>query len=419
MRDIIAVILGGGAGTRLYPLTKYRSKPAVPLGGKYRLVDIPISSCINSGIDRIFVLTQYNSASLNRHISASYRFDSFRRGFVSILAAEQTQSSKNWYQGTADAVRQSLPHLTNQKFSHALILSGDQLYSMDYRKLLKHHEQCDADITIATIPVNNQDAPGFGILKTDDDGVIQEFYEKPDASDLAGKESKVTEELEAAGRIYLASMGIYLFKNDILQSLLLNAPEDNDFGKQIIPTAIDKYRVCSYPFDGYWSDIGTVRSFYEANLMMVWPKPPFSLYDKMARLYTNPRMLPPAKIQKSMIEESLISEGSIIINSEITRSVIGLRSFIADGTTIKDSIVMGYDDYEWLEEDGGDGLPDAGIGQGAYIESTIIDKNAQIGKRCIISNRDNVQEGERENVFIKDGIVVIVKDAIIPDDTVI
>ncbi len=418
MHDVLAVILGGGAGTRLYPLTKYRSKPAVPLGGKYRLVDIPISSCINSGIDRIFVLTQYNSASLNRHISASYRFDSFRRGFVSVLAAEQTPSSEKWYQGTADAVRQSLPHLTNQDFSHALILSGDQLYSMDYRELFAHHQESGADITIATIPVNAQDASGFGILKTDDEGIIREFYEKPAVHELNGKESRVTEELQHAGRIYLASMGIYLFKSEILKNLLLGAPDDNDFGKQIIPAAIQEYRVSSYPFTGYWSDIGTVRSFYEANLMMVWPRPPFSLYDKMHQLYTNPRMLPPAKIQKSVIEESLISEGSIIVNSTITRSVIGLRSFISSNTTIQDSIVMGFDDFSWLDNDSND-LPDAGIGEGAYIERTIIDKNACIGKRCVIRNVDDVQEGEREDIFIKDGIVVIVKDACIPDDTVI
>ncbi len=412
MTDVLAVILGGGAGTRLYPLTKFRSKPAVPLGGKYRLVDVPISSCINSEIDRIFVLTQYNSASLNRHISTAYRFDSFRRGFVSVLAAEQTQSSKKWYQGTADAVRQCMPHLNNQDYSHALILSGDQLYSMDYRRLFAHQEATKADITIGTIPVTATDASGFGIMKTDEEGIIQEFYEKPAPEHLAGKESNVSSDLQAEGRVYLASMGIYLFKGEILKDLLLGAPDDHDFGKQIIPAAIHRYRVASYPFTGYWSDIGTVHSFYEANLMLARPAPPFSLYDKMAPLYTNARMLPPAKIHHSMIEDSLISEGSVITRSTITRSVIGLRSFIKEGARVTDSIVLGYENFAWLDQH-------AGIGENTVIEKAIIDKNVKIGKHCRITNKDHVVEGEREGMFIKDGIIVITKAAQIPDNTVI
>ena len=416
MNDLLAVILGGGAGSRLYPLTKMRSKPAVPLGGKYRLIDVPISSCINSDINRIFVLTQYNSASLNRHIDTTYRFDSFRRGFVSVLAAEQTPSSEKWYQGTADAVRQSLPHLNDQDYEHALILSGDQLYSMDYREFFRCHEEHEADITIGTIPVNAEDATGFGILKTDDDNIIREFYEKPASDELPGKESQVSEDMQEAGRIYLASMGIYIFNRKALEDLLLNAPDDHDFGKQIIPAAIDKYRVVSFPFTGFWSDIGTVKSFYEANLMLARPVPPFSLYNKVFPLFTNARMLPPAKIQNSTISDALISEGSLIVNSEVLRSVIGLRSYIRAGSSIRDSIIMGCDDFTWLDRD----HPDSpGIGENVRIEGAIIDKNAHIGRGSVLVNVDRVTEGERKDVMIRDGIVMVLKDAIIPEGTVI
>jgi glucose-1-phosphate adenylyltransferase len=330
MLDTIAVILGGGAGTRLYPLTYQRSKPAVPLAGKYRLIDIPVSNCINSDINRIFVLTQYNSASLNRHISNAYRFDRFTRGFVTILAAEQTPSSKDWFQGTADAVRRSFHHLEVYKHRHVLILSGDQLYSMDYRLILEHHEESGADITVATIPVTAQDAPAFGILKTDADGVITEFHEKPVSDQLDGKESPVSDEMNRQGRIYLASMGIYVFGKRILTDLLAHHPTDHDFGKQIIPNAIYDKRVVSYPFTGYWSDIGTIRSFYEANLMLATPKPDFDMYNPTAALYTNSRMLPPAKIQSSYIQDSLVAEASVIINSQIFNSVIGIRSYRVD-----------------------------------------------------------------------------------------
>ena len=416
MNSLLAVILGGGAGTRLYPLTKLRSKPAVPLGGKYRLIDIPISSCVNSDINRIFVLTQYNSASLNRHIAAAYRFDSFRNGFVSILAAEQTPSSENWYQGTADAVRQCLPHLMDQEFSHVLILSGDQLYSMDYRKMFDHHLENNADITIGTIPVNAADAPGFGILKTNDESEISEFYEKPKTEELPGKESLVTDELKAEGRIYLASMGIYLFGREILYKMLTDTPEDHDFGKQIIPAAISQKKVVSYPFTGYWSDLGTVKSFFDANLMLAQPKPPFSLYDKVSPLYTNARMLPPAKIQHSMIEDSLICEGSLILHSEVIRSVVGLRSYIGAGAKIRNSIIMGFDKYSWLDE-GATGVH--GIGENVVIENAIIDKNARIGKGSVLTNTQGIQEGERDGIYIKDGLVVVTKDTSIPEHTVI
>ena len=420
MDQCIALILGGGAGTRLFPLTGRRSKPAVPLAGKYRLIDVPVSNCINSNIHKMFVLTQFNSASLNRHIARTYRFDRFRRGFVTVMAAEQTRTSSAWFQGTADAVRQSMPHLSVYRHSHVLILSGDQLYSMDYRKMLAHHESHNADVTIATIPVTAQEAPAFGILKTDDDDLITEFYEKP--QELEGKDSPVTDKMRHAGRIYLASMGIYVFNGDILRQALDERPDDHDFGKQIIPNAIGKQRVVSYPFTGYWSDIGTIRSFFEANLMLAERKPPFSIYNPTMPLYTNARMLPPAKIQSSYVVDSLICEGSVIINSQVSSSVIGIRSFIGNNTTIKNAVIMGADYYPWHESDlreRVEGPQRPGIDEESYVEGAIIDKNVSIGKRCIIKNKDNVQEHDGSNFYIRDGVVVIPKNAQIPDDTII
>jgi glucose-1-phosphate adenylyltransferase len=422
MTEIIAVILGGGAGTRLHPLTLHRSKPAVPLAGKYRLIDIPISNCLNSGISRIFVLTQFNSASLNRHVANAYRFDRFSRGFVSILAAEQTPSSQEWFQGTADAVRRVKPHLEGYRHSHVLILSGDQLYSMNYMEMMDFHSRSGADITLATIPVAAEEAPAFGILKTDDNGEITHFYEKPAIEDLEGKESPVPSEMESAGRIYLASMGIYIFNRDVLEEVLKDKPEDHDFGRQIIPAAIDSHRVVSYPFTGYWSDIGTIRSFYEANLMLARRYPEFDMYDPVMPLYTNARMLPPAKIQSSYIQESLIAEAAIVINSQVSNSIIGIRSFIGNNTTIKNAVIMGSDYFPWHDRemrDPQDGPERPGVDEESYIESAIVDKNVSIGKRCIIKNRDGVQEGEGPNFFIRDGIVVIPKNARIDDDTII
>ncbi|MEM6337928.1 MAG: sugar phosphate nucleotidyltransferase, partial [Bacteroidota bacterium] len=326
MLDIISVVLGGGAGTRLFPLTAHRSKPAVPLAGKYRLIDIPVSNSLNSDINRIMVLTQYNSASLNRHISSAYRFDRFGRGFVTILAAEQTASSKDWFQGTADAVRQSFQHLKAHRHSHVLILSGDQLYQMDYRQMFNRHKGAKAEITIATIPVTAEDATGFGILKTDKDGLIQEFHEKPSADELEGLESEVSAEMKAAGRVYLASMGIYIFNRGCLGSSLDEHPEHTDFGKQVIPNAIAHRRVVSYPFEGYWSDIGTIRSFYDANLMLAQRNPPFDMYNPIRPVYTNARVLPPAKVQSSYVQDSLIAEACLVVSSHISNSVIGIRS---------------------------------------------------------------------------------------------
>ncbi len=422
MDEMLAVILGGGAGSRLYPLTLHRSKPAVPLAGKYRLIDIPVSNCIDSDLNRIFVLTQYNSASLNRHIATTYRFDNFRRGFVTILAAEQTPSSMEWFQGTADAVRRSMPHLLQHRHTHVLILSGDQLYTMDYRKMLKQHKATGADVTIATIPVAAPDAPGFGILKTDDEGIITEFHEKPPLDQLEGKESPVSEEMAAQSRHYLASMGIYIFNKNLLRELLDDQPDFHDFGKEIIPNAIKTHRVVSYAFAGYWSDIGTIRSFFDANIMLARRYPEFDMYNPYFPILTNARMLPPAKIVSSYIQESIVGEASVIINSQISNSVIGIRSFIANNTTIKNAVIMGADYYPWHDpalRDPVEGPPHPGIGEESYIEGAIVDRNVSVGRRCIIKNRDNVQEGENETFYIRDGIVVIPKNAEIPDDTII
>ena len=422
MSDIISVILGGGAGTRLYPLTMPRSKPAVPLAGKYRLIDIPISNCINSDINRIFVLTQFNSASLNSHIANAYQFDRFSRGFVSVLAAEQTPASKNWFQGTADAVRRVRQHFGHFRHQYVLVLSGDQLYSMDYRRLLAHHEERGADVTLATIPVRADEASAFGILKTSDDHTITEFHEKPPQDKLEGKDSAVDAEMQAQGRVYLASMGIYIFNTDVLDELLDEEPEEHDFGNQVIPRAIETRRVVSYPFADYWSDIGTIRSFFDAHLVLARQGPPFDMYSPERPLYTNARILPPAKVQSSYIQDSLIAEASVIINSQISNSVIGIRSFIGHNTTIKNCILMGADYYNWQDpslRDPVEGPDRPGVDEESYLEGAIVDKNVSIGKRCIIKNRDGVQEGEGENFYIRDGIVVIPKNARIEDGTII
>lgn len=422
MPKMLAVILGGGAGTRLFPLTKERAKPAVPLAGKYRLVDVPISNCINSGLDRIFVVTQFNSASLNNHIARSYVFDRFRGGFVTILAAEQTAASELWFQGTADAVRQSIPHIRSYPHDQVIILSGDQLYTMDYCEMLAHHERTGADITVATTPVVAEEAPGFGILKTGADDRITEFYEKPRRSELPGKESPVTREMEKAGRIYLASMGIYIFNRTVLNEVLDANPTDNDFGKQIIPRAIHERHVVSYPFDGYWNDIGTVRSFFETNIMLAQPEPAFNLYDPLRPLYTISLTLPPAKIIQTVVERSLIGEGSVIVDANITDSIVGVRSYIDQKTRLHRTILHGADYYPWhegQERSPAQGPMRPGVGARTHIEGAIVDRNASIGERCVITNTKGVQEGEGPGFYIRDGIVVITKNAEIPDGTVI
>lgn len=422
MRRVLAVILGGGAGTRLFPLTRDRAKPAVPLAGKYRLVDVPISNCINSGLDRIFVVTQFNSASLNKHIARSYVFDRFSGGFVTILAAEQTMTSENWYQGTADAVRRTLFHLESYPHDHVLILSGDQLYSMDYRDILAHHREAQAEITIAATPVVADDAPGFGILKTGEQQRITEFYEKPPRNDLDGKDSPVTEELRQAGRVYLASMGIYVFDARVLRDVLDAHQNDHDFGRAVIPRAIHERRVFAYPFEGYWNDIGTVRSFFDTNIMLAQPHPPFNLYEAKLPLYSDAWTLPPAKLSRCRLENTLVGEGSVIVDSDITNSVIGIRSFIDRGARIDRTVFMGADYFRWEESEARGGIKGPtypGVGRDTRIENAIVDKNASIGNRCIVTNAKGIQEGSGPGYYIRDGIVVIPKNAEIPDDTVI
>ncbi|MDG1755106.1 MAG: glucose-1-phosphate adenylyltransferase [Rhodothermales bacterium] len=419
---MISIILGGGAGSRLFPLTHHRSKPAVPLAGKYRLIDIPVSNCINSDINQIFVVTQYNSASLNRHISQTYRFDKFRHGFVNILAAEQTPFSKEWFQGTADAVRQSMQHVQHYRHDEVLILSGDQLYTMDYQKMLAHHRATNADVTIASIPVDASDAPGFGILKTNSEGLITEFYEKPDVEDLEGKSSSVSDEMEQQGRIYLASMGIYIFSAKVLKELFERHQDAHDFGKEIIPSALSSHRVASYAFEGYWSDIGTIKSFFDANLMLTRPRPDFDLYNPEMPIYTNARMLQPAKFQHSRVNHSIIAEASVIGKSRITNSVIGLRSFIGDDVELDETVVMGNDYFRWHDPADRilmDGPDQPGIGDGTKIRRTIVDRNASIGKDCKILNETGYDHFDGDGYFIRDGIVVIPKNCQIPDGTII
>ena len=420
MDHCIALILGGGAGTRLFPLTQRRAKPAVPLAGKYRLIDVPVSNCINSELHKIFVLTQFNSASLNRHVALTYDMDRFRQGFVTVIAAEQTKASLAWFQGTADAVRQIMPHYCVYRHEHVLILSGDQLYSMDYRKLMAHHREQGADITIATTPVTAAEAPELGILKTDANHRVTEFHEKP--QDLEGKQSPVSEAMRKGGRTFLASMGIYVFGGDVLRATLAGRPDDHDFGKQVIPNAIGSQSVVSYPFDGFWNDIGTIRSFFDANLLLANRRPEFSIYDAHMPLYTNARMLPPARLHAAEIQDSLISEGSVLERCRIANSVIGIRSHVGRDTVIERSIVMGADYYPWLpyeDRDIMEGPRHSGIGAGCTISRAIIDKNAGIGDGCIIRNAVGVQDHDGDGFYIRDGIVVIPKNAEIVAGTII
>ena len=382
-KKVLAVILGGGAGTRLYPLTASRSKPAVPIAGKYRLVDIPISNCLNSGINRMFVLTQFNSASLNRHIKNTYHFSAFSSAFVDILAAEQTPDNPTWYQGTADAVRQCLRHLGPFDSEYVLILSGDQLYQMDFMEMMNNHIAKKADISIATIPVADREAPEFGIMKNDKDGFINTFIEKPKREILGEWTSDTGPEMQRVGRNYLASMGIYIFNRQLLSDLLQNEyVEATDFGKEIIPQSISKYKVVSYQYDGYWTDIGNIYSFFEANLGLTADIPDFNLFDNNNAIYTRARMLPPAKISGTTLERTIIAEGCIINASRVENSVIGIRTRIGNGTTIVSSYIMGIDFYETIEEIDharSHGLPTVGIGNRCYIRNAIVDKNCRIG----------------------------------------
>jgi len=415
---VIAVIMGGGAGSRLYPLTAYRAKPAVPIAGKYRLVDIPVSNCINSNIQRMFVLTQFNSASLNKHIKNTYHFSVFSQAFVDILAAEQTPDNPQWFQGTADAVRQSLHHIYNSEFDYVLVLSGDQLYQMDFMKMLTHHENTGADISIATIPVNEIDAPDFGIMKTSSDGFIEAFIEKPKRELLPQWASAVSDEMKAEGRLYLASMGIYVFNRKLLFDLLKEKTEATDFGKDIIPQAVGKLKLLSHQHEGYWSDIGNIRSFYEANISLTDEVPRFNLFDNQRYIYTHPRNLPPAKISGTNIHASVIAEGSIIRAASIDRSVIGIRARIGKGTTINASYIMGNDNFQTLtamEESIRLGIPVMGIGDHCMFENTIIDKNCFIGNDVKIRGGSHLPDMDNDVLTVKDDIVVIKKGAIIPD----
>jgi glucose-1-phosphate adenylyltransferase len=414
----IAIILGGGRGTRLHPLTRHRSKPAVPIAGKYRLVDIPISNCLNSGIRKIFVLTQFNSASLNRHIKNTYNFDLFSHGFVDILAAEQTPKSSNWFQGTADAVRQSIHHMANYEYDYVLVLSGDQLYQMDYAKLLEKHKKTKANLTVATIPVNADDAPGFGIMKTNKKEEIESFIEKPATEELPNWTSETSDEMKAQGKVYLASMGIYVFNKKDLIQLFKDNPEATDFGKEIIPKSIEGgAKVISYPFSGYWTDIGTIKSLFEANLDLTSTVPAFNLYDNERLIYTRARLLPASKLTGTSLQHVLIAEGCIIEASRIERSVIGIRSRIGKGTTIESSIVMGNDHFATDTELSSqtNEKPLMGIGQRCFISQAIIDKNARIGNDVRIVGGSHLEDGKYEHHTVVDGIVIVQKGTIIPD----
>jgi glucose-1-phosphate adenylyltransferase len=419
--DIVAVIMGGGAGTRLFPLTKDRAKPAVPLGGKYRLVDIPISNCINADLRRIFVLTQFNSSSLHRHIQESYRFDQFSPGFVEIMAAQQTPESVAWYQGTADAVRQNLVHLANYPYRLALILSGDQLYRMNFRALIGRHVATGAEVTIATLPVRPESAGGFGIMQVAPDGRIVRFVEKPNDPEVL---ASLRVEWAALGDTeepvdpdcLLASMGIYLFERAVLKEALDG--DEADFGKHVIPRLLASRRVFAYLHQGYWEDIGTIRAFYEANLDLCEPLPRFNFYDATAPVFSHARYLPPSKIIKSQIERSVIADGCIINDALIEHSLIGVRSRIDAGAIIRDTLVMGHDFYETPER-AHQGAPPMGVGPETVIERTIVDKNARIGANVRITPDGKPLELDGRNFYVRDGIVVIPKNAVIPDGTII
>ncbi len=429
MKKVLGIILGGGAGTRLYPLTKLRAKPAVPLAGKYRLIDIPVSNCINSEIFKIYVLTQFNSASLNRHIARAYSFAGFTEGFVEVLAAQQTAENPSWFQGTADAVRQYLWLLQEWEVDEYLILSGDHLYRMDYRQFVQRHRETGADITLSVVPIDEKRASDFGLMKIDDTGRVVDFSEKPKGNALKAMQVDTTtlglDAKQAKQTPYIASMGIYVFIREVLLDLLNKSLDQTDFGKEIIPASSKDYNVQAYLFNGYWEDIGTIEAFYDANLALTrQPLPPFSFYDEKAPIYTRARYLPPTKLLDSQVTESMIGEGCILKECRINHSILGVRSRVEAGCIIEDSLLMGADFYEpFAERQSGSqkgGIP-LGIGSDTTIRRAIIDKNARIGRNVQIINKDRVEEAERENqgFFIRNGIVVIFKNAVIPDGTVI
>jgi len=413
---VVSIVLGGGRGTRLFPLTHDRSKPAVPIAGKYRLVDIPISNCLNSGFNRIFVLTQFNSASLNKHIKNTYNFSVFSKGFVDILAAEQTNEGDRWFEGTADAVRRSQKYLTNIEYDYVLILSGDQLYQMDFSALIDFHIQNEGEVTLATIPVSKKDAPGFGILKANENNEITSFIEKPKTELLTDWASEVSDKMESEGRQYLASMGIYVFSRGILNKLLKENP-GMDFGKEIIPDSIGVNRVLSYQYDGYWTDIGTIDSFFEANIGLTDDIPLFNLFDKNT-VFSRARMLPPSKISGTTLTNTIVADGCILVAESIVKSVIGIRSRIGKGTTMHSTYMMGCDYYEHLNEvielTNTQAPPPVGVGENCHVEKAILDKNCRIGNDVYIKGGDHLEDGDYETYTIRDGVVVIKKNAIIP-----
>ncbi len=416
---VISLILGGGVGSRLFPLTKDRSKPAVPIGGKYRLIDIPISNCLHVGFTRIFVLTQFNSASLNRHIKNTYHFDTFSNGFVDILAAEQTRHSMDWFQGTADAVRQSVRNIVHEEFEYVMILSGDQLYQMDLDMMTEYHINQNADVTIATIPVLAERATAFGIMKVNETGFIDSFIEKPAYDLLPQWQSSVSDELRAQGRSYLASMGIYIFKRRALGRLLEENPNAVDFGKELIPYALkNQFRVASYLYDGYWTDIGDIKSFFEANLALTDRVPAFNLFDNDKKIFTRPRLLPPTKVFGTTINESIIAEGAISHARLIDKSVIGIRARIGNNTVIKNCYIMGNDTYETLQEIQGSRIS-VGIGENCHIENAIVDKHARIGNGSVIIGDHSLDDIETDHYSIKDGIIVVNKNAVIEPGSII
>ncbi len=422
-KQVVSVILGGGAGSRLFPLTATRSKPAVPIAGKYRLVDIPISNCINSGINRMFVLTQYNSASLNKHIKNSYQFSSFSNGFVDILAAEQTPDSPGWYQGTADAVRQCFKHIDKHDYDYVLILSGDQLYQMDFAAMIDNHKAAGADITIATIPVTAREATEFGLLKINAQNTITSFIEKPAVDLLPEWVSDTGADMQGMERNYLASMGIYIFNKKLLFDLLdVEKKDATDFGKEIIPDAISKYKVISYQYGGYWTDIGNIYSFFEANLALTLDIPPFNLFDSKQMVYTRARMLPPAKISGTTITQTLVSEGCIIHAKSMHNCVIGIRSRVGAGSILESCYIMGSDFYESIDEiakNYNEGIPKVGIGDNCELKNVIADKDCRIGSNVKIIGGVHLTDGDHTLLTIKEGIVVIKKGAIIPDGFVL
>jgi len=411
---MVSMILGGGAGSRLSPLTEKRSKPAVPIAGKYRLIDIPISNCLNSGVRRMFVLTQFNAASLNQHIKNTYVLDSFSNGFIDILAAEQTPDGRSWYKGTADAVRQCMRHLYNHDYDYMLILSGDQLYNMDLEEFGRFHVNQKADVSIATLPVTDRDAPAFGIMKVNAEGYIKTFIEKPAKELLVDWKSEVPAEDAAAGRHYMASMGIYIFSKKIIKQLFDENPEAIDFGKEIIPLAINQgMKVAGYQYTGYWEDIGSIRSFFEANIALTDDIPAFNLFDNSQVIFTRPRMLGPSKIDGTKITSTILAEGSIIHAKEITQSVIGIRSRIGANSIVQQCIIFGNDYFETLEDMEFPDITPMGIGANCHIEKVILDKNCRIGNDVTIRGHESLEDTETDTYRIVDGIIVIKKEAII------